>query len=66
MQDLELLGESFAKAEKDADNDHWLACSIAYDAYKTGRPEWAFILAKFSKKSDDQIRNRKSSVITWC
>ena len=65
MIDLEMLGESFAKAEAEADTSHWKACSIAYTAWNTGRPEWAYILAKFAKKSDDQIRNRKSAFVMW-
>ena len=61
MFDLELLGESFAKAEQDADSDHWRACKIAWDAQSTGRDEWAWVLSKFSGKSSDQIRNRANS-----
>ena len=63
--DLEVLGESFAKAESEADTSHWKACSIAYQAWQTGRPEWAFILSKFAKKSDDQIRHRKNAWVMW-
>ena len=63
--DLELLGESFAKAEQDADQNHWTACELAYKAKMTGRPEWAFILSKFSKKSDDQIRSRANAWVMW-
>jgi len=63
--DLELLGESFAKAEQDADQNHWTACALAYKAKMTGRPEWAFILSKFAKKSDDQVRNRANAWVMF-
>lgn len=65
MFDLELLGESFAKAEQDADSDHWRACKIAHQAKETGRPEWAWVLAKFSQKSDDQIRHRANAYVMY-
>jgi len=63
--DLELIGEAFAKAEAEADTSHWRACELAYKAYKSGRREWAFILSKFAKKSDDQIRHRKNAWTMW-
>ena len=65
MIDIETIGEEFAKAEAEADTSHWKACELAYRAYKSGRSEWAWILAKFSKKSDDQIRNRKNAWVMW-
>ena len=65
MFDLELLGEGFAKAEQDADSDHWRACKIAHQAKETGRPEWAWVLAKFSQKSDDQIRHRANAYVMY-
>ena len=63
--DLEVLGEMFAKAEADADKDHWRACEIAFDAWMTGRDSWAWMLSKFSGKSDDQCRNRKSAWVMY-
>jgi hypothetical protein len=59
--DLEILGEEFAEAEKEADTNHWIACEVAFRASNSGRSEWAWMLSKFSGKSDDQIRNRRNA-----
>lgn len=63
--DLETLGDKFRIAEEEADASHWDACEIAYQAWLTGRPEWAWILAQFSGKSDDQVRNRRNAFVMF-
>lgn len=63
--DLEALGDEFRIAEEEADASHWDACEIAYQAWLTGRPEWAWVLAQFSGKSDDQVRNRRNAFVMF-
>ncbi len=63
--DIEIIGEKFASAEGDADVNHWLACELAHQAEQTGRPEWAWLLAKIAGKSDDQVRHRRNAWVMY-
>ena len=63
--DIENCIERYIKHEKDADNDHWLACEAAWDARNTGRPNWAEQVARWSVQGDDIVRYKCNAWEMW-